>query len=236
MNSASKQRVCGVSAVLALAGLVGCSGVAAESVSDEATASTSQALWSVGSDSWTKEWNSGKTDNLSDWKEISCYSTYGSDFLLTGLQAFQDSGSADNYIARLRGKCSGHTNLNGAYVQDGRHETELVFSSDYKGDGDWTEVASEDYPAGVVFEADLWNDYVKTLRFETVHQNNPGLLGPYENPSLTPAVGPSGGPIIGPLHYLECPDEYVVTAFSLKYDTKKGKIRHVKITCRPLTD
>jgi hypothetical protein len=51
---------------------------------DGSRSSTSAAL---GADRVSVEWDSTKTDNLSAWKDLSCYDDYGKDFMLAGLKA-----------------------------------------------------------------------------------------------------------------------------------------------------
>src|SRR3954454_22747814 len=71
-------------------------------------ATMAEAAWAVGSPLQPVEWDSGKTQDLSVFKDITCYTAYSPSHLLTGLRAFKDAGSTDNFIARLAGECSGY--------------------------------------------------------------------------------------------------------------------------------
>jgi hypothetical protein len=202
-----------------------------------ALARVADAAWAVGSTLETKDWDSGKTDDLSAPEDITCYTTYSPSHLLTGLRAFRDAGSADNFIARLAGECSGYVDSNDVFQRDHTHDADLIFSANWKDPGEWTRVAEQDYSAGVYLELDVFGDYVKTIRFMTVTIKPPGnVLGSYANPRLTTAVGATGGVPIGPLKPLLCPDAHVLTGVSLRYDHSKGKIRTFKVLCRPLQD
>lgn len=66
---------------------------------------------------------------------------------------------------------------------------------------------------------------------------HPGAgLGDYNNPGVTATVPTlSSWPNwIGPIQYLECPDQYVISHLGIRYELDTGKIRRVKITCRPI--
>lgn len=223
-----------VAATLALVGASACASEVGDGAPEDGSLLHESA--DLGANTVVKEWDSAKDDNLSGWKDLSCYANYGHQYQVTGLKAYSDAGSLDAYIARLEGECSEYTAPTGIFTQNGKHETATLFTSDHQDDGEWTKVGADEYAAGVVVGADPWDDYVQTLRFETVSEPKAGEgLGSYKNPELTPAVGPMGiTPIIGPLHYLECPDQDVMSSFSVRYDTKKGKIRQVKITCRSI--
>jgi len=202
----------------------------------DATAERSDAIWEVDGTLENDEWDSTMTGNISPWKTVSCYTTFGTNYLLTGLQAYKDSGSTDNFIAKLTGECSEYKNVSGGYEHDGRRGTAGIFSGNHQSSGDWTKVGTDEYAAGVMFETDTFRDFVKNIRLLKVSEQSTGLLGSYANPTATPAVGSIGLPPIGPIEELNCPDQYVVTSLSLKYDESNGKIRRVKIGCRHLAD
>lgn len=207
-----------------------------EAADEGEAASIAQALWEVGTDRETDEWDSGMTNNLSAWHNISCYSDFSDEYLLTGLKVFRDSGSTDQYIAKLVGECSGYSNNAGDFIQDGRRETEEIYTSNHQTPGTWVTVGSDKYISGVTLTTDTWSDFVQQVRLEYVSQTNPGILGSYSNPFATAAVGVDPGFLIGPQKHLRCPDQYVATAFDVKYDTTNGKIRRAKLTCRQLSD
>ncbi|MDF3068795.1 MAG: hypothetical protein K0R38_4396 [Polyangiaceae bacterium] len=228
---------CGIPLLLPLLGaLTGACAYSAESSDEGDIASASQALWEVGRDRETDEWDSGMTNHLSAWQSISCYSDFGDDYLLTGLKVFQDSGSSDQYIARLVGECSGYSNHHGIFTRDSRQETEKIYASNHKTPGTWATIGHDEFVSGVTLTTDTWSDFVQQVRLEYVSETNPGILGSYNNPYATAAVGVDPGVIIGPQKHLRCPDQYVATAFDVKYDTTNGKVRRAKLTCRQLSD
>jgi hypothetical protein len=114
----------------------------------------------------------------------------------------------------------------------------LIFTSDHQDDGEWTTVAAHDYPAGLFFDT-YSESYVKHLAFETVTESHPGAgLGDYDDPGRTTNV-PDPKPIPGvlwidPPHFLTCPDQYVISHLGIRYDLDKGKIRQMRIACRPI--
>lgn len=198
-----------------------------------APATAGAQAWSVGSSIVVKEWDSGMTSNLSEWKTIACSDTHGRDYLLTGLQAFRDHGSTDNYIAKLVGECTRYVNLNGHFLQDGDVKKAEIFVANHRDPGEWIRIGMDEYMAGIVLEVDNWNDFVQAFYFHKVTERTPGLLGSYANPMITHVAGASTGYI--KLRKLQCPDQHVVTGVSLRYDERKGKIRRFRIHCRPLT-
>lgn len=193
----------------------------------------SQALWAVETGAVTTlVWDSGKTENLSPWKSIDCNGTYGSAWLLSALRAFADAGSVDKFIAKLTGTCSSYQNAFGLFLQDGHSDSAVIFSANHKTPGELTEISLDRYVNGVELELDNFSDYVQRLRMFGDKITASGELGDNEG---TTWVGPHGF-LIGPLHALMCPRARVITGLALRYDTQKGKIRTLKVTCRPLTD
>jgi len=224
--------------VVSMLAVIGSSGCAAEvgtgAAEDGALSDVNAAL---GTDSVVKEWDSDQYDNLSSWKDLSCYTDYGPSYMVTGLKAYSQKGSLDSYVARLEGECSEYEVQSGFLVQNGVHQDVTLFTSDHKDDGEWTKVDADEYAVGVGFETDPWSDYVQTFYLETAWQPVAGGKCKKEVPGLTAYVGPYNPGFSEPVsHSLECPDQYVATNVAVKYDTKKGKIRQVKLTCRAFAD
>lgn len=194
--------------------------------------------WTLGSSKVGVEWNSGKTTSLSSWQTLRCVTDHGPGFLLTGLRAFREPASNwDNFTARLRGSCSRYVNDNGDFIQTGERVTEDIFAGNHRSPGETTSITNaDDYASGMLIETAPGDGYVKTLRLFTVSEQADGTLGDYDDPDSTPGVPEINVfPIIGPLHWLECPDQHVVSGLKLKYDTRNGKIRRLRLLCRSLT-
>ncbi|MEM7157664.1 MAG: hypothetical protein AAF799_32790 [Myxococcota bacterium] len=194
--------------------------------------------WVLGSNTVNVEWNSGKTVSLSSWQKLRCVTDHGPGFLLTRLRAFREPASNwDNFTARLRGTCSRYADDDGDFVQTGEHITEDIFAGNHRSPGQTTSVeAADDYPVGVLIETAPGDGYAKTFRLITVSEQADGSLGDYDDPDYTPGVPDINVfPIIGPLHWLQCPDQHVVSGLQLKYDTRNAKIRRLRVRCRSLT-
>jgi hypothetical protein len=211
---------------------VGCVGEAPDA--EGPVGETSEAMWSVsGSATTPTPWDSGKTSNLSAWQSVTCNSTYGSSYLLNGLTAFKEpTSNLDNFIARLDAKCTEYaTNVpTDTYLPTGTSHTDNVFEGLFRSGASSIEATGTEYPVGVTIFINAVDGYVKNLQIETASKSGH---------QITANNGTTGW-VLDYIHWddsvgLICPDQNVMTGIGVRYDTTKGKIRQMKVFCRPLT-
>ncbi|HRC57900.1 MAG TPA: hypothetical protein PKU97_18360 [Kofleriaceae bacterium] len=202
-------------------------------------------LWTLGATSLEFGWNSGKTANLSNWRELTCYSTYGERYLLTSLQVWREpSGNLDNFIARLKARCTEYVPYDGdALEQDDSTEvTNLLYEGEYRSDNGTTRVSVDrQFAGGLLLNLNpVGHDYVRDVMLSRLHKSSVGNFleeAPWGD-QIHMALGNAGAIIPGSAQnyaYLGCPEQFVVTGLALRYDQSNGKIRNIKIYCRSLT-
>jgi hypothetical protein len=78
-----------------------------ENAKDGEVGEASEA-WTIDSGGYnTIGWDSGVTNNLSSWENLSCYADYGSTYMMTALRVFRESsGNLDNFVGKLGGECT----------------------------------------------------------------------------------------------------------------------------------
>ncbi|MEM7155453.1 MAG: hypothetical protein AAF799_21565 [Myxococcota bacterium] len=194
--------------------------------------------WVLGETAVTEEWDSGKTTSLSSWKRVFCNADHGPNFLLTDLRAYKEpTSNLDNFIARLEGTCTEYENIDGDFLQTSTTATDEVYSGNHRLPGETIAITDPDeYPIGVFFEAGPYDAYIKSFRILKVSEQVGGFLGSYSSPDWTGWAPLHGSTFwIGPLTQLQCPDQHVMSGLKLKYDTRNGKIRRLRIFCRTLS-
>ena len=230
----------GLAALAIVAGAAGCGDLPA-TASD--TETTRASLWDVDQHTLvSKEWDSGETSHLSEWKNASCVDDFGDDYLLGALQVFQEpSGNADAFVARLEGTCRQFANEDDTYgdiyLPTGTEHSETVFSSEHRSPGHTISLPKSDsYASGMNFYVNAFDGYVKDIQLLYVEKlgltHTLGGLPTYGYDSMyhTDFALGYGGTWI----HRECPDQHVITSVSARYSTNTGKIRHIKFGCRPL--
>lgn len=204
------------------------------------------ALWTVGSTYVVEEWDSGHTNNLSGWRDTTCYTTYGSNYFLVAMQAWREpSANLDTFVARLKASCTEYVPYNGDDLEqdDSTKVTELVYEGNYRSETGTTEIFGDlQFPAQVILNLNAGSDYVRDLTLRRVHKSSLGdFLESYTNPDWTDfALGiganfaPAGAAGTNDV-VLTCPEQHVIVGMGLKYELSSGKIRRFKINCRTLT-
>lgn len=194
--------------------------------------------WVLGDTSVMVEWDSGKTTSLSSWKKVFCNADHGPNFLLTDLRAYREPASNwDKFTARLKGTCTEYENDGDEFVQTANTATDEVFSANHRLPGETTAITnSTEYPAGLQLLNGPGDAYVQQFSILRVSEGAGGFLGDYSNSLITPIV-PAMTPLglMGPVPTVQCPDQHVMSGLRLKYDTRNGKIRRVRIFCRTLS-
>jgi hypothetical protein len=127
--------------------------------------------WVMGSPADNPSWTSGKLSNTTV-KLLFCATDaatlFGSGYnannlyMLTGVRGFKDHGSADNFVARLDGKCSGY---NGSLQRKGGTQTRTLYNGDEGAAGTWAQLPSSGtfVPHGVSLQVNQTDGYVKDL-------------------------------------------------------------------------
>jgi hypothetical protein len=246
VNTLSAAFVLGSAAV----GAAGC-GDAPATAASSGTETTSAALWDVDENTLvSKEWDSGETSHLSEWKNVSCVSSYGDDYLIGGLTVFHEpSGNWDDFVARLEATCRQFSNVlyddpvfgtqfGYIYLPTGTEHTDTVFSSDHRTPGVTIALPQQDdYASGMNFYVNNADGYVKDIQLLYVEKlgllTSLGGLPTYDYDSMyhTDFALGNGGTWI----HRECPDQQVISSVSVRYSTNTGKLRNIKFGCRPLT-
>lgn len=210
----------------------------------EDVGSSESAIWILGTANGTPpEWDSTVTTNLSAWQSVMCVQDYGNNFLPTQITGWIDKGSMDQYLARAEVTCTQYvgTPSSPSYVPTGVEHTQLLMSSSYDGSGIPADIfasSSDAIPAGVHLGLNSGGDYLQDLQILFVHpQRDPYLLASYGTPDATEPT-----PIILHLKGYEmqerqliCPDQQVMSGVAVKTSTGSGKVRALKIYCRPLS-
>lgn len=216
-----------------------------------ATAHASSAWWTIGSTVNTKEWDSGKTKSLSSWKTLNCTTAYGSQYALTKLGLYREpAANTDNFVARLRGTCSLFTYANGnSYTTTLRSKD--IFSANHRTPEYRTPTVSRlgstgNYGSGVRMTLDPASTYAKnfSLKYKGARKNDISGKIDYFALDGSEAINQDGYTLatisyiplwgMAKMVHLTCAGRAVMTGLELRYDTRKGKIRRLKIHCRPL--
>jgi hypothetical protein len=214
--------------------LAGCAVDAGDSapVDGEEIAAVEQP-WTVDSNSVdTMDWDSGAINNLSGWEERKCTVTYGGNYLLTDLRVYQeDNGSLDHFVGKLGGTCSDYATMSGN--QTGSSFAGNIFTStNFLANGGFPiGIASNRYPTGLKLQVTAGDSYVKDFQIAFDSRNAASTAITNVHSLTAPATGYTGTDVD-----LFCADQKVMTGLQLKYDTSTGKIRHLQIFCREITN
>jgi len=193
----------------------------------------------------TDSWSSGDTKNLSSWETLDC-STYGPDHLLSSLTGYKDPwANLDRFVARLDATCTSfdlrtthRVTLSVSDHRDERYKLDVLQHPNYVcpafyndgpfgGRGMVGELLIGTDPArNYVQNLNILAHCVKrrpedgvlfwtTIGYETYLIDDPQYID-FSNPGRA-----------------KCPaQDYVATGIAVRYDTKKGKIRDVRLMCR----
>lgn len=207
---------------------------------DEDIGSDQQAIWSIGSDVQTVEWDSGIVLNLSGPESVTCAATYGSNYLLTRLRGWkQPVGVVGQYIARLKTRCTEYNwvPLSNFMQQDtSSHQYDLLYSTSYGSSYDGiTAIDVAQYaPIGLRLALDSrGGDFVEDVALLHGHfattASGVDYIDNYSSPHQEEwAMGFAGSDT----YDLVCPAQYVAAGIQVKYDVGDGKLRYVKLFCR----
>lgn len=195
--------------------------------------SVESEYWTISGATSYKTWDSGETNNLSAWLYVKCNTEYGSDFMLTGLNVWQENtGNLDNFIGRMGGVCSEYNLAYDSMPQTGVSYAKNIFTSThYRAGVLGIDVpASNAYPIGVELEVNSTDGYVKDVRIAHAAKTADWTAITSSTPSYTSwATGYTGSNVL-----LKCNDQEVMTGLQLRYDTDKGKIRKLQVLCTPV--
>jgi hypothetical protein len=203
-----------------------------------AASSTATYQLDYTADAVTRQWDSGKTKNLSSFQYALCPANYGGERLIVKFVAHREpSANLDNFIARLSAVCRRYGADQG-WVPYGvadnppDDDTKLLSTADYKSGAMSTEVEvggnGDRVPVGVRLQVNQ-NEYVKDIQILYRVATATGLgSARQETKTMT---GLSGHDEVR-----ECPADYAMSGVRVKYSTDSGKIRLFQIECHPLVD
>lgn len=190
------------------------------------------ALWDIDeSVQDSKIWDSGNSSHLSGWEGVGCTTDHGQDYLIAALDiADEPTGNWDDFVARIEATCREYeSNASDDYVSTGNEDDDLVYSSNNRGNSHYHFVPyGAHYAGGVKLKVNT-NDYVKDIELTYVSPVGNELSSTTAQNDTGWATGYSGD-----LVERTCPDQEVVTGIYVRYSTNTGKIRQLKINCRPL--
>lgn len=238
-----------LSALSVLSLVAGCGAAPVES-HDSALVNT---RWRLGTADYISGWSSGNTTSLSAWKTVNCASAYGTQFLLTALTGYKEpAGNLDNFIARLEATCTefAQTSETSATVFTTSHRSTAYTLDAFDWQGHSDLLCPAYYYAGPMGQTGVigameiglnpGNDYVQNFRFfpRCARLNADDTIS-----WSTPIYGVTNQMIDDAFAYdmfnrakVSCPgDNYVATGIQLRYDTRNGKIRDLRLVCRSLT-
>lgn len=244
---------------LPLLALFALSGCAADTLDGEAVGDASEALAELGTKYTSHTWASPNATRLSSWQTLPCVARFGDDFLLTGLRGYRESSwNADNYVARLHGRCAQHEDnapfedRTDDYVPTGVEEWSQIFRARHRWESGRTEVDERLLPVGIRLELPPYGRYVKDLGFLMQTQeelesgsdvvqatrgtwsDNGGVFGGATtilNRLVDVTLSKNGG-----FANITCAEREVVVGLGIRHSTNTGKIRRVRVFCRPLRD
>lgn len=198
---------------------------------DESVAAAGQAIV-VDSGSFTvEEWDSGEINNLSAWQELDCTSTFGSNYMMTGLRAFRENqGNLDQFIGKMGGECTSYSTITDAQVSSEPFQN-IFTGPKFRTPGvEITIPGGTRYPTALELEVNQADGYVKDVRIGSDTLNALGTAITHA-PSFTAwAMGYSGTNVT-----LACADQQVVTSVRVRYDLSRAKIRRIQIECREVS-
>lgn len=189
--------------------------------------------WTFQTDLRTQTWLTKEDESLSSWQDVKCWELHGNGVVLNGIDVYQEPGSnLDNFIARLRAHCVFIVfSSNFGLDSQGNAIKHLVFSGNYREGERTTGVWTGDHmPIGFRIRSDPAVDYVKALSMYGVLPQANGMLGSYSDPFESQEEWYAYR--TGPRDALKCPDQMVMIGMGVRYDTRKGKIRQLRIHCR----
>ena len=204
--------------------------------------------WTLGETVTTATWSSGETKNLSSWKTHDC-STHGRNFLLSALTGYKDPwANLDRFVARLEATCTSfdlktsHTiTLSTSDHRDGRHRLDVLQHPRYicpayyyNGPFGGRSMVGE-----VLVGTDPARDYAQNFNFlgrcVKRRPEDGALFWQTDVGYETYLIDDIDYIRFGNPGRARCPgDDHVATGIGVRYDTKKGKIRDVRLMCRQL--
>ena len=214
-----------------------------------APATGDESWWTVGDSSTYVEWNSGLTSNLSPWVTVNCTTTHGFNYMVGELDIYREPWSnLDNFVARMDVTCRQYVYS----CANCRHTTDAAKVTLFNG-GSRSPAYNIEAPltsglnyvgnflSGLLVTTDPFNDYVKNLgMYQLAIYDNPYTGVPeyssWNTMYFTIDGLAYGNPLLDKLVPLQCPSSMVMSGVALKYDTKKGKIRRLRVICRELDE
>jgi len=203
--------------------------------------------WELSESVVTSTWSSGETKNLSSWETLDC-SAYGPDHLLSSLTGYKDPwANLDRFVARLDATCTSfdlktthRVRLSVSDHRDEQYSLDVLQHPNYicpafYGNGPF---GGRGMVGDLLIGTDPARDYVQNfniLAHCVKHRPEDGAL-------FWTTIGWETY-MINDRQYIDfsnprrakCPaQDYVATGIAVRYDTKKGKIRNVRLMCRQL--
>lgn len=178
------------------------------------------------------EWDSGKTKRLSSWRTVDCYEENGAAWLARGLRAWAEPGkNLDAFVAKLSLTC-------GEFRTDDLHfratttkDYHRVYESRHGTKDGKRLVQAHELPVGIYMKVNRMDGYVYGMSMGWVELIEEGRYGYWQTPNWDTSVVPHRH---GKVEELRCPVGQVLSGLSLRYDTRNGKIRRVRLVCREL--
>lgn len=227
------------------------------------TSFLSTGRWTLKNDSASAGvYSATKMDKLSGWVGINCTQRHGADYMVSGITAYEEpSGNLDNFIGKIKVTCANHDSQsatwtvgsNGTQLSNQAQYvrlaegsiTETLYNGNYNGSKSGKTSLTNalvngtyccKYPKGVKIVYRSNDNYVKNIRLYAAFPDytaDPADAGMKGNADERWALsGSSYQP--GSTRTLGCPTDKVMTGLEVRYHTKKGKIRAMRVLCRTL--
>ena len=179
------------------------------------------------------EFDTNYGGSVSQFFGIQCTSSGYEDRLLTGIRTNRESGSADNYVARIRGRCREYEGTYGTDnyddVPNGLNELRTVYAGPrFRTPDSASGIAIRNQIVPVGIDVRHRNKYVRDVRIVEAESRGVGTSG------FRPKRWTTG--LSGTYDEIRCRPGDVLTGMHVKATTNNGKIREIRIVCRPLSE
>ncbi len=216
---------------------------AMEPATSEDIASLELAVLVPGSTSGTDEWNSGKTSHLSSWQSVDCGNINNNSWV-TGIRMWREpSSNADNFVAKMDVECTQYqlAYRNGDLFNEptGTRTASNVFTANHRSTNHRYRLpdASEAFVTALAVFHKSYVNGISAYASAVTHSSDGDVLNDDHAINLNrTGSGFSIGSFPFNVEVLECPAQQALQGISLRYDTRNGKIRRVRMDCRRLTN
>lgn len=218
-------------ALLCAGPLVACGGVDDGGIGEGDFATSASAICIDESDSsWQEAWNSGNTNNLSNWRALNCNAD-DTEHVLYSLRGRRErSSNLDNFVAGLDARCREYLPGEGLFQPWTAAVFVELFDSVNTRLETTIQVPTETNRVAVGVELNLntGEDYVRNIKLRHTVLSSSGL-----HTAITTTSGVTT--ISGNKNAIEtCPSDEVMTGIRIQHNTNNGKIRRVQIRCTRL--